>query len=236
MGEVEAVDKVASIIAAAGKGSRLGGSISKQYRNLRGRPLLAHTINIFENLTAVKEIIIVARKDELNLCNKLITSEGFNKVSAVVSGGSWRQDSVYRGFKALSSSTDFVVVHDGARPLLTYDIFNRVLDAAVEYGAAVPAVPVKDTIKISDDESFVKSTLDRTRLRAVQTPQIFRYGILYEAYRLARQKWAATDEAFLVEAAGYRVKMVTGDYENIKITTQEDLLLAEIILERRKNV
>lgn len=228
------MDDVAAVIVAAGTGSRFGGPVNKPYLSLNGRPVLVWVLDVFENLGFIQEIVVVVRPEELERCQALVSKYCFQKVKRIAPGGIRRQDSVYRGLQNLSEKAELVAVHDGARPLLTPALLERTVMGAQNYGAAVAAVPLKDTVKISDQEDFVQSTPDRSRLWAVQTPQVFRRQILQTAYSKALKKGLnATDDAFLVEQAGFKVKLITGDYDNLKITTPEDMLIAEEILKRR---
>jgi 2-C-methyl-D-erythritol 4-phosphate cytidylyltransferase len=227
-------DRIVALIAAAGRGTRMGGSAQhkKQYHMLGDRPVLAHTIAIFEESPLVDEIVIVVCPEDIDHCRREVVDKyGFQKVSQLVPGGEQRADSVYQGLLALDPDPDFVLVHDGVRPFFPSALIGEVVQAVRTYQAAVVAVPVKDTIKIADVAGFVKKTPERRSLWAVQTPQAFSYPLLLEAYREGRQrKLQVTDDAMLVEALGYRVKLVLGTYENIKITTPEDFVLAEALL------
>ena len=225
---------VAAIIPAAGYGKRMQSSQNKQFMQIKGKPVLAHTINIFEKCEEIAEIIVVVRSDELDVCRELVCKYGFRKIKSIVAGGAERQDSVWNGLKEVSSHCETVVVHDGARPLLLQEILVQALQESKLSPALAVGVPVKDTIKIVDNEQHVLQTPERKMLWAVQTPQIFRKDILSEAYLHAKKSgFYATDDAGLVEALGIKVKMVMGSYENIKITTPEDILVAELFLTRR---
>lgn len=226
--------KVSVIIPAAGQSRRMGLGTNKQFLTLKGKPVLAHTLAVFENCLAVQEIIIVAAEGEEEYCRReIIENHSFSKVSQVITGGKERQDSVYQGILALSPDTEIVIVHDGARPFLTAELINRSIEHCLETGAAIVAVPVKDTIKIVNGEQTVENTPPRHTLWAVQTPQTFRYSLLKEAHDRAKmQGFLGTDDASLVERLGGQVKVVLGSYENLKITTPEDLIIGGAILER----
>jgi 2-C-methyl-D-erythritol 4-phosphate cytidylyltransferase len=200
------------------------GGVDKVFAPLGGKPALAHVIDAFENCDSVDRIVVVVSRKNLEPCRRLITEEGWSKPIEVCAGGRRRQDSVAAGLSRLNHC-HWVVIHDGARPLLTADLIERGLKAAKETGAAVAAVPVIDTIKVADVNGIVHQTPPRQNLWAVQTPQVFRYGIISEAYQKA--KGEATDDASLVEQLGYQVKLYMGSYDNIKITTSYDLLVAE---------
>jgi 2-C-methyl-D-erythritol 4-phosphate cytidylyltransferase len=216
--------KVGAIIVAAGSSRRMGG-MDKVFAPLGGKPVLAHVIDAFENCDSVDQIVVVVSGKNLEPCRRLITEEGWSKPIEVCAGGRRRQDSVAAGLSRLNHC-HWVVIHDGARPLLTADLIERGLKAAKETGAAVAAVPVTDTIKVADVNGIVHQTPPRQNLWAVQTPQVFGYGIIAKAYQQA--KGEVTDDASLVEQLGYKVKLYMGSYDNIKITTPDDLALAEL--------
>ncbi len=228
---------ISVIIAAAGKGKRMGKGFNKQYIFLENRPILAHTVEVFENLDFIDEIILVAGKNEIGFVREnIIDKYDFKKVARIVEGGTERQDSVYNGLKAVDNNCDIVLVHDGARPFITGDIIKKGIDAAGNTGACVVAVRAKDTIKVIGKNMEVDHTPDRETLWAVQTPQIFKYKLLLEAYEtLQIDNIKVTDDAMLIEKIGRPVKVVEGSYENIKITTPEDLILGKGILAKREN-
>lgn len=228
---------VTAIIPAAGCGRRMASTQNKQYMLLRGKPVLVHTLKIFESAHEITEIIIVVREDEIDLCRSLVLEHGITKVKQVVAGGKERQHSVWNGLKYVSQQCRMVVVHDGARPLLLPATLEEALREAAIYDAVVVGVPVKDTIKVVTEDGIVMSTPSRNSLWAVQTPQIFSKDVLVKAYSEAwKRGLLATDDAALVEALRLNVKMVYGSYENIKITTPEDLVLAEAFLRGREKV
>lgn len=225
-------NKVSAVIVAAGKGSRMKTKVNKQYLLLNGKPVLAHTIEAFENSDIVSEIIVVINKNDNDFfIDSVLKPYNFRKITAVAEGGEDRQQSVFNGLSRVSPEADIVVVHDGARPLVTGDIIRESVEAAAKEGAACAGVPVKDTIKKVDKELNVEYTPDRSMLWAIQTPQTFRKNILADAHRnAALDGFRGTDDSVLAERLGYRVRMVMGSYTNIKITTAEDIVIAEAIL------
>ena len=227
--------QVCTLIPAAGKGHRMMHSVKKPYLKLAQKPILAHTIQRFEQNSAVDAIFVIVDAADFDECHAAVLDPyPFRKVQALVAGGETRQESVQNGIHALSADVDFVIVHDGVRPFVTDEIIFACLEAAAEYGAAVAAVPVKDTIKVANKDSFVLETPVRERLWAVQTPQVFRKSLLEEAHQIAQQRQlVATDDAALVEQLGLPVKLVQGSYANLKITTQVDLQIAETLLENQ---
>ena len=220
--------KVGAIIAAAGESQRMGG-VDKVMVPLGGEPILARVIETFQKCHLIDQIVVVVNAKNIEKCRQMVAGEGWNKVTDVCAGGRRRQDSVAAGLKYLQNC-DWVVVHDGARPLVTVDLIEGGLEAAKETGAAVAAVPVTDTIKVVGDDEIVLGTPPRQNLRTVQTPQVFRMGIITKAYQQANSD--VTDDASLVEKAGYKVKLYLGSYDNIKITTPDDLALAEVLLRK----
>ena len=220
-----------AVIVAAGTASRMGG-IDKVMAELEGEPMILRTVRTFQTCDAIKEIIIVTREDLIlpimGLC------AGLDKVKAVVVGGSSRQESVERGLNALSNKVKLVAVQDGARPLITHAVIDRTVRAAHSYGAAAPAIPVKDTIKVVTG-SVVSSTPDRKTLQAVQTPQVFDLDLLRGALKKAKADGAeVTDDCSAVERLGMSIKIVEGDERNIKVTTPMDLKIAKLLLEDMK--
>lgn len=217
-----------AVIVAAGSASRMGG-IDKVMAELKGEPMILRTVRTFQECDAVSEIVIVTREDLIvpiaNLCKAM------DKVKAVVVGGKSRQESVHLGLNALSNKVKLAAVHDGARPLITWQVIDRTIRAANTYGAAAPAIPVKDTIKVVEGRA-VKNTPDRATLFAVQTPQVFDFDLLRGALTKAEQEGAqVTDDCSAVELMGFTVKIVEGDERNIKVTTPMDLKIAEMLLE-----
>lgn len=217
-----------AVIVAAGSASRMGG-IDKVMAKLRGEPMILRTVRNFQNCDAISEIVIVTREDLILPITGLC--KGMSKVTAVVAGGKSRQESVHLGLNALSGKVKLVAVHDGARPLISWQVIDRAVRAANTYGAAAPAVPVKDTIKVVQG-GVVKETPDRAALFAVQTPQVFDFDLLRGALKKAELDGAPlTDDCSAVERVGFSVKIVEGDERNIKVTTPIDLKIAEMLLE-----
>ncbi|HHV93955.1 MAG TPA: 2-C-methyl-D-erythritol 4-phosphate cytidylyltransferase [Firmicutes bacterium] len=225
--------RVTAVVPAAGKGLRMGlESPGKQFADLGGKPVLAHTLTALAAAEAVDGIIVVTGKEQIPLARRLVQDYPVGKVHDIVPGGDTRQESVRLGLSRVPCDTEIVVVHDGARPLVEPVLVNQVIEAAREYGAAGAAVPVKDTIKVSDEAGFVISTPSRDRLWAIQTPQAFRCELLKEAHRQAQaQGYEGTDDCMLVEKLGRPVKLVLGSYRNIKLTTPEDMIIAAALLE-----
>ncbi len=227
--------KIGIVIPAAGQGKRMRAGHNKQFLILKGQPILAHTVRLFEKSNVVSEIVIVGAEGDISVIEDLVDQHEFKKVVAICKGGALRQDSVYAGVRALSPIIQRIVVHDGARPLLTLPIFHQFLEETQEYSAAIMGVSLKDTVKRVNLAGNVLETLPREHLRAVQTPQIFNRGILEDAHQKAVSAgYYGTDDASLLEWVGYPVQIVDGMQENIKITTPEDLWLAERILAQRE--
>ncbi len=226
---------VSVLMPCAGLGKRMGGRVNKPYIEVLGRPLLAYTLDIFQKHTSVAEIVLIARQDEVDFCRQEIVKRyGFTKVREVVAGGEERQDSVFLGLAHVDEKSKWIAVHDGVRPLLTERTLDCALEAVRERGAAVVGVPVKDTIKEVNGDLLIRGTPDRSRLWQVQTPQIFLRNVLVQAYsKAAELGWRGTDDASLVERLGIDVYMVRGDYDNIKVTTPEDLVFFEEIVKKR---
>lgn len=227
---------VSVIIAAAGNSTRYGTGNSKQFLLLEGVPVLIKSVQAFEQIDEVKEIIITARKQDFDVIEGLLQQYNIKKVKSVVEGGATRQDSIAAAVKKVSEETEIIAVHDGARPLVSKETIIGVIEKAVEKGAAACAVPVKDTIKIIDSSGKIVTTPDRASLRAVQTPQVFDFALYKEAIdKAVSESKQYTDDCQLIESMGHPVYLTDGDYENIKITTPDDLLVAEKFLsERRK--
>ncbi|MBT9168576.1 MAG: 2-C-methyl-D-erythritol 4-phosphate cytidylyltransferase [Syntrophomonadaceae bacterium] len=227
--------RVAAIIPAAGRGLRIGKNINKQYLPLCGKPMLAHTLAACIDSQFFSAIIVAVTPGEEDLFHRdvLLPWLPQDKIT-MVSGGKERQDSVYNGLQVLSADTDLVCIHDGARPLVSSSLFRSCLDKAEQHGSAITAVPVKDTIKIVAADQVI-STPPRETLWAVQTPQVFRFDLLIDLHlRALSENFYATDDAALLEHYGYAVWVVHGDYENIKVTTPEDLVVAETLIRGRQ--
>lgn len=224
-----------AIVLAAGKGVRMNAGMNKQFILLNGKPLLVHTLEAFQHCKEIDNIILVAGKDEMQFCREQILDfYGFDKVDKLVAGGSERQQSVYNGIMALDKSCGIVVIHDGARPILPDNIIERCIEGAKAYGAVSAGMPVKETIKMLDKDGFVECTPERGRLWVTQTPQAFKADIIRMAHENAAEKGiSGTDDAFLVECLGMKVKMIESGYENIKVTTPEDIIVAETIMKKK---
>jgi 2-C-methyl-D-erythritol 4-phosphate cytidylyltransferase len=221
------------LLPAAGMGKRMGASVNKQYLPLGERPVLSHTIALFDRHPRIDHIFVICPQAEMPLCQQqVIDPYGFSKVRGLVPGGAERQDSVRNGLLACGAAPDDVVlIHDGARPLLPFELIDTVIEEAEKSGATIVGVPVKDTIKLVRD-GMIEATPDRRLLWQAQTPQGFRFGAILDAHRLAQQQnYQGTDDASLIEWTGGRVAVIPGSYRNIKITTPEDLLLARAFLD-----
>ncbi|MCF6135849.1 MULTISPECIES: 2-C-methyl-D-erythritol 4-phosphate cytidylyltransferase [Thermoactinomyces] len=223
---------VGVVVPAAGMGKRMGTREPKQFLTFHGQPILIHTLALFESFPEIDEMVVVADQKEIGRTQKMIRGAGLQKVTHVVPGGKERQESVYLGLKKIS--TDWVMVHDAVRPFVSHEAISRLLEEARMHGAAILAVPVKDTVKVVDDAGIVENTPDRKRLWAVQTPQAFRREVLLSAHEhFAGRETVATDDSMLVEEMGVDVRVVQGEYTNIKLTTPDDLYLAEAIYQMR---
>ena len=223
--------KSSVIIAAAGSSRRMEGR-DKLWTPLAGRFTLARTIDVFVASPIIDNIVLVLNPERIDDVNSLCQQEGWSKITSIVEGGIRRQDSVRSGLDSLAKlapTTQWVMIHDGARPLVTSDILEAGLRTAQECDAAIAAVPVKDTIK-QVEQGWISSTLDRSQLWAIQTPQVFSFPLIYHAYQTVPSEQEFTDDAALLEYLGKRVAAFKGSYSNIKITTQEDLLIAEALI------
>lgn len=219
------------LIPAAGSGSRMGSSIKKQFLPMRdGRELLFHTLDIFQERESIEGIVLAVSPEDISFCQRRAFELGFSKVKHVVPGSATRQQSVLQGLLALPSSCTHVLIHDAVRPHLDAASLSRVMQEAEQYGAAVLAVPVKDTIKVADEQGFVRTTPDRATLWSIQTPQGFRKNLILTAHQAAAQAQdvSCTDDAQVVERyTDHPVRLTLGSYANLKITTPEDLALLE---------
>ncbi|MFX0548492.1 2-C-methyl-D-erythritol 4-phosphate cytidylyltransferase [Hathewaya histolytica] len=223
-----------AIILAAGKGRRMNKNINKQFLNLQHRPILYHTLKVFESIEEIHGLVLVASEEEKEYCkNEIVKKYNFKKVKNIVSGGNERQDSVLNGLFCLEKEPcNIVIIHDGARPFVTAEIIKRGIRYAKMYGASACGVGVKDTIKIKSEDNFSAKTLDRNMLFSVQTPQCFIYNKILDAHKLAKkQEIIVTDDTSVIEYIGDKVYLYEGSYDNIKITTPEDLVIGEGILE-----
>jgi 2-C-methyl-D-erythritol 4-phosphate cytidylyltransferase len=224
--------KADAVIVSAGKGLRFMEGKKKQFHFLEGKPILAHTLDRFETCPLIRSIRLVAGQEDMDYCLKEIVEKyRFQKVSQIVPGGKRRQESVKNGIDALPKDTDIVTIHDGVRPFVTQAMIEDSIHSAVRYGAVILAMPVKDTIKMSNPDGTVLKTLDRESLWQVQTPQTFQVNVIKQAHsKAAEDAFVGTDDASLVERLGVKVHILPGAYTNIKITTPEDLWLANLFL------
>lgn len=220
---------VSAVIAAGGSSRRMG--FDKLTSDLCGLPVLIHTINAFERCGVIDEIVVVTREEHIPALLSDVKYEGFKKLRSIVKGGNTRQRSVYEGVCACSADAQYVCIHDGARPLVTDAVIEAAVNAAVYHGAATAAVPVKDTIKRRSGD-FVAETLPREALVQIQTPQVFRKELYLRAFTESRQNYS--DDCQLIEDLGVAVALSPGDYQNIKLTTEEDFMLAEAFLMQRE--
>lgn len=228
--------KCTAIILAAGQGKRMKTKVQKQFLMLQGKPLLYYSLACFQKSDEIQEIVVVTGKESINYCrSEIIEKYGFTKVKSITEGGKERYDSVYAGLEACSADTEYVFIHDGARPFITEDIIKRTKEGVIVYGACIAGMPSKDTVKIIDENNIVSATPERSGVWSVQTPQVFSYSLIKESYNIARSTsmQGITDDAMIVERyKNTPVRIVEGTYENIKITTPEDILVAEKILEK----
>jgi 2-C-methyl-D-erythritol 4-phosphate cytidylyltransferase len=226
------MNKTCAVVVAAGRGSRMGADINKQFLSIKNRPILYYTLKAFECCSLIDEIILVTAKNETEYCkSEIIEKYGISKVLNIVEGGLERQHSVYNGLKALKDC-EIVVIHDGARPFLDNRIIEEGIEYAREFGACTCGVQPKDTIKLKNSNGFSQITLNRDELFAVQTPQCFNYNLILKCHeRILEDKVKVTDDTSIVEYCGYQVYLYKGSYNNIKITTPEDLSFGERVLD-----
>lgn len=227
--------KTSVIILAAGKGKRMGANKNKQFIEIMNKPILYYTIKAFENNDSIDEIVLVASKEEISYCKaQIVEKYSFKKVRKIIEGGKERQNSVLNGLKSMDN-TDIVLIHDGARPFVSDDIINNCVKYANIYGATACGVLPKDTIKVRDDSSFSLSTPKRENLFAVQTPQGFKYDLILQCHKnVENDNKIVTDDTMVVESYGNKVYLYDGSYNNIKITTPEDLIMAEKLINNLK--
>ncbi len=212
----------------------MGGDVLKQYLNIREEPILARTLKSFQNSKYIDDIIIVTGKNQITFCEKEIVEKfKIKKVSRIIEGGRERQESVFKGLKALNNDTDIVLIHDGVRPFIKEEHIEKIIKETLQFGNCVLGVKVKDTIKICDEKNIIQSTPERKYLWIAQTPQAFKYNIIMSAHKKAFEDgFIGTDDSMLVERIGHKVKITESDYDNIKITTPEDLFFANAIIEK----
>lgn len=219
------------VIVSAGRGNRMKCDINKQFLKIGGKEVIAHTIEKFYNNKNIGEIIIVVREDEKEFFQENIINKYGYKNLKIAFGGKERQDSVYNGLQEVDKNCSIVLIHDGARPFVTNEIIEQSIECAQKYNCAIVGIPVKDTIKIVNENNDVCNTPNRNTLWSIQTPQVFDYSLIMKAHEKAKNdKYYGTDDSMLMEYLGYNVKVVEGSYDNIKITTPEDLKVAEEIL------
>ena len=217
---------VSAVIVCAGNSSRMGG-VNKQFLNIKGVPVVARSISAYQKSSLIDEIIIVTREEDKAEILNIVNKHALTKVKKLVCGGATRQQSVLNGVSACSDCTDFVAIHDGARPLVDANTIERTVKEAFSVGAAAAGVKVKDTVKTVDENGIILNTPDRSFLRFVQTPQVFSRRLYLDAVKSAEKGVEYTDDCMLIEAYGHSVKIVDGSYKNIKITTPEDIITAE---------
>ena len=223
------------IIVAAGRGTRMNMEINKAFIDIDGKQMVAHTIDTFYNCPEIDEIIVAVSKYDLNKFKEEIIKPHYFKNIKVVVGGKERQDSIYNALKELDPKSEIVLIHDGARPFVKEETIVKLIDKTKDTGAAIVAVPVKDTVKVIDEEGMICSTPNRSKLWAAQTPQAFNRKLIVDAHEKAHnESFLGTDDSMLVERLGVKVDIVEGSYENIKITTPEDLDIAQMILKKSK--
>lgn len=224
-----------AIILAAGRGTRMNSNINKQYLKINDKELIAYTLETFNSSADIHEIIVVVNSDEVDYFkNNIINKYSFSKIVSVIEGGSERQYSVWNALAQISSTTEYVLIHDGARPFVSREMIHSAISSAHKYKTVTTAVPVKDTIKVVDALGFSDTTPDRNTLWAIQTPQVFQKDILIRAHKTAiAENFIGTDDASLVERLDIPTKLIMGSYNNIKITTQEDLGFAQVILSNK---
>ncbi|MDH4222178.1 MAG: 2-C-methyl-D-erythritol 4-phosphate cytidylyltransferase [candidate division Zixibacteria bacterium] len=225
--------KARAIIVAAGKGERIGGNVPKQFIEIKKKPILAYTIERFERCEQIDEIVLVVPEDYMSFCSyRVVDVCDFVKVKKIIGGGKERQDSVYKGLSALPVDTDMVLIHDGVRPFISIQKLRKLIGLCEKEKAVILAQPIKETVKRVEDHNVI-TTLDREKLWIAQTPQVFEYKLILKAYKKALEDgFIGTDDSSLVERLGFKVKVLEGEYGNIKITTADDLILAERIIER----
>ncbi len=226
--------KTTAVLVAGGQGLRMGMNQNKQFIQLQKKEVIAHTISVFEASDCIQEIILVTAKQNMEQMQALSIQYGWRKVQKIVVGGAERQDSVWCGLQELKAESEIVLIHDGARPFVTENMIQESIKQAKEMGACVVGMPVKDTIKVCDKNQIILDTPNRQTLWQTQTPQTFQKELIKKAYAYAKeQDYQGTDDSSLVEYLGESVLMIKGSYDNIKITTRDDLLIALKILEER---
>jgi 2-C-methyl-D-erythritol 4-phosphate cytidylyltransferase len=228
--------KTLALIPAGGSGKRISADRSKQYLLIEGIPILAYTLKVFQESPVIDAILIIAPPGDIsNVKNDIVERYNLSKVENIVPGGLERQDSVWNGLRGMGKETDIVLIHDGVRPFVTDTHIRTSIEEAIKYDAVTLGIPSKDTVKHVNSDGWIVNTLNRSELRMIQTPQTFRRHIIQQAYQKAYDDdFYGTDDAMLVERLGIPVKVIEGSYGNLKITTREDLLLAEAIIKARR--
>lgn len=229
-------NQVVAIIPAAGAGVRMGSNRAKQFIDLCGKPILAVTLNHFQKCNLIDKIVVVVSEDDVDYCIlEIVNRYKQSKVCMVVAGGKRRQDSVRKGLEAVGDLCRWVLIHDGVRPLVTTELIEKVIKAAKRFRAVITGLPVKETVKESDDQGMVLQSVHRSHLWLIQTPQIFQFEDLMQAHQKAfNNDWEeATDDAFLIEKMGISVKIIEGEENNIKITTPQDLDIARFLMSKK---
>ena len=228
--------KVTVVVPAAGKGIRFGGTVKKPFAKLKRRPILSYVLKALQTSPLIKDIVLVVDGSLLKKAGRVVKRSGIKKIKYIVSGGRTRYESVRNGLRCVDKNTSLVMIHDGVRPFINKEMIRNTIMAALRFDASSLAVPVQSTIKVSHDGSFVKYTLERRELWEAQTPQVFKKELIENAYKKVKRGrlFTFTDDAALVEVIGVKVKLVRGDYNNIKITTKEDIKIAEALLRSRE--
>ncbi len=228
---------ISAIIVAAGKGVRMKSRVRKQYMNIAGCPVILHTLKAFDSVDAIDRICVVIHKDDFQYFKeKILDNAGVKTPLVLAKGGKERQQSVLNGLNAINDPGGIVLIHDGVRPLVSKNLIQACIREVHETGACIAAVPAVDTLKMADDSHMIKKTIARDKVYAAQTPQAFEFDLIKSAHALSvKEGFVATDDASVAEFAGYKVKLVSGHPGNIKITTPQDIVLAEAILAKRKN-
>lgn len=222
--------KVSALIVAGGVGNRMGASVPKQFIEVLGKPVIAYTLDAFSNNNDIDEIVVVTLEEYIVFCKDIVEAFGFKKVKSIICGGATRQESVYNGL--LEVTGEYVLIHDGARPLVSQGVINECIATVISKSACAVGVKVKDTLKIADDEKIIKATPDREHIYAIQTPQCFKTEDILNAHKVAIEtSFFGTDDAVLYEKIGGKIMIVEGEYTNIKITTPIDLAVMETYLQ-----
>lgn len=225
---------VSCIVAAGGKGTRMGADINKIFLDISGVPVIARTLSALNNCEYIDEIIIVTAEIDLPGCHDIVREFNINKVKTITAGGVTRQESVKNGVREVSEKTDIIMVHDAARPLVSEKHLKDVICSACEHGAAALGVPEKNTLKQIDSNGFITGTIDRSTIYAIHTPQVFKKELAERMYKYAEESGiSATDDCMLAESLGIKIKLIEDSYDNIKITTRDDLVIAEQLLESK---